>query len=85
MNTDVLTPEELGLDLEEDSEDITDEDVEEATDTDDVEDFTRKALSFSRLESNIHAKIRRKSGVLYTIFENEIGNRLVLRTEWFRK
>lgn len=82
-----LTPEDLGIDLEEDSTDITDEDVAGATDTDNESDFVQKATAFlveNNPPSGYGVKMRRKGGILYVQYLVG-GVKTLFKTEWMRR
>jgi hypothetical protein len=79
----VLTPEDLGIDLEEDSPDVTEEEVAEAIDTDGAEDFAQKVLV---LVGNLvpDFELRRRAGILYSRVLYSGQGRL-FRVDWLRK
>lgn len=83
-----LSFEDLGIDLEEDSEDLTEQEVETAIDTDNAGDFSAKVMGF--IDDNhgrgvpIH-ELRRRAGILFSRTRFEEGPSLVLRIEWLRK
>lgn len=71
MTTPFLTPEDLGIKLDEDSEDVSDLDFEQAVLTESIEEFS-KLLSLFLMQAraqcpqglNPKYELRRKSGVL---------------------
>lgn len=79
-----LSLEDLGVELEEDSEDFTQEEAEAATDTESLEDFTKKLLS-SATSPVTKAELRRRSGILYSRITLEAGTTLAFKIEWIRK
>lgn len=81
-----LAPEDLGIDLEEDSEDVTDEEVAEAVDTDDREAFVKAVTEFIRGVGPHQARVelRRKGGILYCRASVDSQRRL-FKVDWLRK
>lgn len=73
----------LGINLEEDSEDISEEDVRVYVDTSDGMDLVRKVLEIFP-SGGFSSKVRRKNGVLYSILEDPSPKRIVFRTEWLK-
>jgi hypothetical protein len=63
-----LTPEDLGLTLEEDSSDVTEEEVQQAVETEGKEDYVRKVVAYVKsidLDAPVEIGLRRKGGILY--------------------
>jgi hypothetical protein len=79
----ILAPEDLGIDLEEDSSDVTDDEVSLAVDTDDYDDLRSKVIDFVDSQAPTF-QIRRKSGVLYSRVSAGEQSRL-FNVEWIRK
>lgn len=80
-----LVPEDLGIDLEEDSPDLTDEEVTEAVETSSMDDFVRQAADFiKRVGEPPHYDRRIKAGILYCRILVG-GQRMVFRTDWLRR
>lgn len=82
----ILTPEDLGLDLEEDSPDVSEEDVSNAIETDTETDFQGKVVQFITRQSvtgSVSFDLRRKGGILFCCMK--VGDlRQFFRTEWLR-
>jgi hypothetical protein len=79
-----LVPEDLGIDLEEDSLDVTDEEVTEAIETSSMDDFVRQASDFiKQVGEQPHYERRIKAGILYCRILVG-GQRKVIRTDWLR-
>jgi len=81
-----LQPEDLGIDLEEDSPDLTDEEVSQAIETDSMDDFVRRASDFVKeclpVEPRYERRIR--SGILFCRIL--VGDhQRIFRTEWMRR
>ena len=80
----VLTPEDLGLELEEDSEDFTEEEAASATDTDSVEDFASKVKDF--VSGGVpQFELRRRAGILYSRVSLQEGASRSFRVDWLRR
>lgn len=84
----LLALEDLGIDLEEDSTDLTEEEAASAIDTDDLEDLTAKTVRFIR-ESQVSGvpkfERRQRAGILFSRVSFEDGPKAVFRIEWMRK
>jgi hypothetical protein len=82
----LLTPEDLGIELEEDSEGVTSEEVQDAIETKTLEDFVAKAKDVVLRSPEVEPvfSLKRKGGILY--------GRLILgevftyfQVDWLRK
>lgn len=80
-----LTPEDLGIDLEEDSTDVTDEEVSAAVDTDGLQDLSAKIQHFLGGQAPASFELRRKAGILYSRVTLGSGQRRLFNIEWIRK
>jgi hypothetical protein len=63
-----LTPEDLGINLEEDSPDVTDEEVQQAIETDNRADYVRKVVSYVKdidPKAPVEVGLRRKGGIYF--------------------
>lgn len=81
----ILTPEDLGIDLEEDSTDVGDDEVLGAVDTDNLQDMTDKVKDFVGTQTAPTFELRRKSGILYSRVSLGDGQRRLFNIEWVRK
>lgn len=83
-----LMPEDLGIDLEEDSEDFTDLEAGTAMETASMEDFVAKMMVFLRTlpEASPKYELRRRAGILYcrVLVEGTDANR-VFRLPWLQR
>jgi hypothetical protein len=82
-----LLPEDLGINLEEDSEDVTEGELAAAIETDSLQDFADKARVFagSRPQGDeIGYALRRKGGILYCRLSCT-GATQLFRLEWLRR
>jgi len=81
-----LAPEDLGIDLEEDSPDITSEDVRKAVETSSQEDFVTqvKTIVLRAPTKTPLFKLRRRGGVLFCCVTLG-GKKTLFRMEWLRK
>jgi hypothetical protein len=80
----ILSPEDLGIDLEEDSTDVGDDEVANATMTDDTQDFTEKVVGFVGNQTPTF-ELRRKSGILFSRVSLDDGQRRLFNVEWMRR
>jgi hypothetical protein len=80
----VLTPEDLGIDLEEDSADVGDDEVLGALYTAGIDDLTTQVKDFVGTQAPSF-ELRRKSGILYSRVSLEDGQRRLFNVEWMRK
>lgn len=81
-----LVPEDLGIDLEEDSPDLTDEEVAEAIETSSMDEFVRSAAEFVKSVEGgePHYDRRCKAGIFYC--RVLVGShRRIFRVEWLRR
>jgi hypothetical protein len=80
-----LVPEDLGIDLEEDSPDLTDEEVAGAVETNSMDDFVRLAADFVKEigSGEPHYERRIKSGIFYCRIMVGTHHR-IFRIEWVR-
>lgn len=80
-----LAPEDLGLTVEEDSSDVTDEEIAAAIETEDIQDFTSKCGEFVRLQGALPSyTLRRKGGILYCrVSVNKVQR--TFQIEWLRR
>lgn len=80
-----LTTDDLGIDLEEDSTDVSDEEVALALDTDTESDFSAKVIEFTRKhEGSSSFDLRRKGGILFCRV-SIAAERQLFRMEWLRR
>jgi hypothetical protein len=80
----ILAPEDLGIDLEEDSSDVTDTEVNLAVDTDDYDDLKSKVAAFVGAQEPTF-QIRRKSGILYSRVSLADEQSRLFNVEWMRR
>jgi len=83
-----ITPEDLGVDLEEDSEDFTEEERTLAVDTLNAEDFAAKLLQATKEANSIGVpkhELRRRAGILFSRVTFENGVKAVFRIDWLRR
>jgi hypothetical protein len=80
----ILTPEDLGIDLEDDSADVGDDEVLGALYTDGIDDLTTQVKEFVGTKAPTF-ELRRKSGILYSRVSLEDGQRRLFNIEWMRK
>lgn len=81
-----LTPEDLGIDIEVDSEDVTTEEVQGAIETDTLEDFVAKAKEVVLRSQGPEPvfSLKRKGGILYGRLA--LGENVTyFKAEWLRK
>lgn len=83
----VLTPEDLGIVLEEDSSDLTAEEAAGAVDTSSAEDLSTKVSEFVREAGSgvIHHELRRRAGILFSRIRYEDGPSRLFQVEWLRR
>lgn len=84
--TSLPSPEDLGLNLEEDSPDLSEQEAESALGTEDEEDFAKKVTLFlTEGASKTQPKylLRRKSGILYCRVSRGETSRL-FQMHWLR-
>jgi hypothetical protein len=83
-----LTPEDLGIDIEVDSEDVTETEFLEAVETDSSGDFVVRA---KRMVESLGGgpysfELKRKGGILYSkMIYNDGNNVTFFKVEWLRK
>lgn len=80
-----LVPEDLGIDLDEDSPDLTDEEIAEAIETSSMDEFVRYAKEFVvSAQGEPHYDRRCKGGIFFC--RVLVGSqRRIFRIEWLRK
>ncbi len=79
-----ITPEDLGLELEEDSEDLTEVEVEGAIDTESESDFANKVVNF--VSGGVPKfELRRRAGILYSRVSIQGGTSRTFRIDWLRR
>ena len=80
-----LVPEDLGIDLDEDFPDLTEEEALSAVDTSSMDDFVKQASDFVKQgNGEPHYDRRVRSGILYCRIL--VGSqRKVFRTDWLRR
>jgi len=82
-----LVPGDLGIELEEDSPDLTDEEVAGAVNTDNPGEFASKLIEFSKengAPGAMEHELRRRAGIHYSRVGIENGPKRVFRIEWIR-
>ena len=80
-----LTADDLGIDLEEDSVDVSDEEVAQAIDTEGEPEFSTKVVEFTRKhEGSPSFDLRRKGGILFCRV-SVAAERQLFRMEWLRR
>lgn len=83
-----LTFEDLGIELEEDSPDLTDEEVSGAVDIDDPKHLTSKIVEFvqeSGVSPVVSFELRRRAGIHYSRVVLECGSKRVFSIRWIRR
>jgi len=79
-----LVPEDLGINIDEDSPDLTDDEVSTAVATSSMDDFVKQASDFVKeVGGKPHYDRRIKAGILYCRILVE-GQQRVFRTDWLR-
>ena len=81
-----LVPEDLGIDLDEDSSDFTEEEAKSAAETSSTDDFVMGAAAFIKQAGSgePHYERRVRAGIFYCRIL-VAGQKRVFRTDWLRR